>query len=525
MVKYLLKRLLHGFLSLIAVTGIIMVLVYSLTDRTQIFNGDAQYTKTSLNERTSYMYKKWEEYGYLDYITYDDYLNQQVNEGKMTLEEANAVRTIGADKSGSNDSPAVAASIKSFEDYYTGKGYTVVRESTQYKPGTKQVLTKAILFVYKEKFVLTRLWSYFTGLFSVDNIYNASGIPDSERGLSFTWFDPAYNEPGTTTTFSPALMGNGTTYKYLFYFDNNFPFIHQNIIKIKLGTSYSVNAGVDIWETMTKTQGSMDYETVIFPTGVVEESAIDVHSATYVANSQQYYSALFNDDYTNTTYRLSGMSRMGYSFAIGIFAVILSYLLGIPLGVVMARHKEKAADKILTAYVIFIMAVPSLAYIFIFKGIGYSMGLPTTFDVTGGWLYYILPIVSLALPSVAGLMKWLRRYMIDQQNSDYVKFARSSGLSEGEIFRKHILKNAIIPIVHGIPGSVLGAITGAIITESVYVVPGIGKVLTDAIKVYDNGVIVGVAFFYAFLSIISIILGDIMMALVDPRISFSDGGR
>ena len=132
-----------------------------------------------------------------------------------------------------------------------------------------------------------------------------------------------------------------------------------------------------------------------------------------------------------------------------------------------------------------------------------------------------MPIISLALPSVASLMKWLRRYMIDQMNSDYVKFARSGGLSEGEIFSKHILKNAIIPIVHGIPGSVLGALVGAIITERVYVVPGAGNLLTEAINKYDNGVIVGVTLFYALLSITAIILGDILMSLVDPRISFT----
>ena len=115
--------------------------------------------------------------------------------------------------------------------------------------------------------------------------------------------------------------------------------------------------------------------------------------------------------------------------------------------------------------------------------------------------------------------------MIDQMNSDYVKFARSGGLTENEIFSKHILKNASIPIVHGIPASVLYAMTGAIITERVYVVPGAGNLLTTAINQYDNGVIVGVTLFYALLSVISIILGDILMATVDPRISFTTKAR
>ena len=216
------------------------------------------------------------------------------------------------------------------------------------------------------------------------------------------------------------------------------------------------------------------------------------------------------------------MSKMGYSFVIGIIAVILSYLIAVPMGIGMALKKDKLLDKLGTFYIVFITAVPSLAYIFMFKAIGNAAGLPTTFDMLAPtWLMYVLPIISLSLPSIASTMKWLRRYMIDQMNSDYVKFARSGGLSEGEIFRKHILKNAIIPIVHGLPGSVLFAMTGAIITERVYVVPGAGNLLTTAINKYDNGVIVGVALFYAILTVASVIIGDVLMAAMDPRISFT----
>jgi len=211
---------------------------------------------------------------------------------------------------------------------------------------------------------------------------------------------------------------------------------------------------------------------------------------------------------------------------IGIISVILAYMLALPLGVLMALKKDKFIDKLGTFYIVFIMAVPSLGYIFIFRAIGSKLGFPTTFNIEDPTtLMYVLPIISLALPSIANLMKWLRRYMIDQMNSDYVKFARSGGLSEGEIFTKHILKNAIIPVVHGIPGSVLGALTGAIITERVYVVPGVGNMLTRAINAYDNGVIVGMVLFYAILTVTSIILGDVLMSIMDPRISFTTKAR
>ena len=118
--------------------------------------------------------------------------------------------------------------------------------------------------------------------------------------------------------------------------------------------------------------------------------------------------------------------------------------------------------------------------------------------------------------------------MIDQMNSDYVKFARAEGLSEQEIYRVHISRNAMIPLVHGIPGSILGCLVGAIITERVYGVPGVGNLLTTALNQHDNGIIVACTVFYTTLSIISLILGDLLLAKYDPRISLSSergGGR
>ena len=262
----------------------------------------------------------------------------------------------------------------------------------------------------------------------------------------------------------------------------------------------------------------------------MEESADNLHTATYMQGSREsslLYADRYEDDYTNVATYKTGKSKVGYSFVIGLIAVIMSYLIGVPLGILMARKKDRLVDKIGTLYIVFIIAVPSLALYFpVQRRSAGSFGLPTTFDMESpSRLMYILPIVSLALPSIANLMKWIRRYMIDQMNSDYVKFARSGGLTEGEIFTRHILKNAAIPIIQGIPAAVLGALTGAIITERVYVVPGIGNLLTEAINKYDNGVIVGGTLFYAILTVTSLILGDVLMAMVDPRISFSTKDR
>ncbi len=522
MVKYLFKRLLHGLISVLIVVAIVMLLIYSLMNRDLIFAMDTVYSKQQNNAKVTYRYSQWERFGYLDYVTYADYINELHAKGEIDADTRDAALKIA--KKAKNDKDVAAEYAAKFREYYESQGYEVIRMDAVMKKKKYATGGKEIFFATKDKPLIGRLGKYLAHIVTVDNIHNVKEDIE-DRGLSFVWRDPAYGG----TKFSPAIMGNGTTHKYLLYTDDKFPFIHQNLITISLGMSYTVNMGVDVFDTMTKSQGSYVQREVYYPSGVVEVTADDLHSATYMAGSrdisemnQRYYV----DDYTNVTTFKTGLSKLGYSFIIGIIATILAYLIGVPVGIVMARRKDKLFDHIGTIYIVFIIAVPSLAYIFLVKAIGYSAGLPTTFDLeSSSKLMYLLPIVSLSLPSIASLMRWLRRYMIDQMNSDYVKFARSGGLSENEIFTKHILKNAIIPIVHGIPGSILFAMTGAIITERVYVVPGAGNLLTTAINQYDNSVIVGVTMFYALLSVISVILGDILMSIVDPRISFTSKAR
>ena len=522
MAKYLLKRILHAILSVIAVVMIVMILIYSLMNRQLIFSSDPVYAKTTNNAKQTYMLRKWEEYGYLDYVTYADYLQMLTDSGE--IDEDTRAKVVNFARKAGSDSEEVQVYIDKFNDYYTKKGYTVnrldaVTAGKKLANGGQQQY-----YAYKDKSLVSRLVTYFTSIISVDNVHYVEEDLEN-RGITFTTHDPVYGGE----KFSPAIMGNGTRYKYLLYCNDKFPWIHQNLVTINLGKSYSVNMGIDVFTTMITSQGSYVNSVITYPSGLTEESADDLHMATYAADSLDssiVFTSRYTDHYTNVPTVKGGMSKMGYSFSIGICAVVISYLLGVPLGILMARKKDKLVDKLGTIYIIFIIAVPSLAYIFLFKAIGYKMGLPTVFNVdSSSKLMYVLPVVSLSLPSIASLMKWLRRYMIDQMNSDYVKFARSGGLSESEIFSKHILKNAIIPIVHGIPGSILGALTGAIITERVYVVPGAGNLLTQAINKYDNSVIVGVTLYYAILSVTSLILGDILMSMVDPRISFSSKAR
>lgn len=358
------------------------------------------------------------------------------------------------------------------------------------------------------------------------------------KGISLIWDE--YSN-------MPALVGNGTSHKYLIYFDDQFPFIHQNIIHINIGSDLNNSSVYDQMfknrQAATSTESYIRRD-LVYPAylnmdeserpsnAIAKQTPYDFHTLTYVYGSSSYSEEAgsdfvnFGGRYSYATFYTPGMTRVGYSFTIGIFATLIAYVLGIPLGILMARKKDTWVDKLGTAYIVFLIAVPSLSYLYMFRSLGGDLlHLPTSLTSGGPEiLLYLLPIFSLALPSIAGEMKWTRRYMIDQMNSDYAKFAKSQGLSDGQIFTKHIAKNAIIPIVHGIPGAIIGCISGSLITEKIYSIPGTGKMLTEAINKSDNGIILGLTFLFSFLSIVALILGDILMAVVDPRIQFSSGG-
>lgn len=508
MARYVLRRLLGGLLAVLAATVIVMSMVYGLLDRNLIFADDPVFSRQRHNALQVYKMQQWENFGYVELVTFGEYAPG------ASLGDTPA-----------RDSAETKALVADFTREYTEKGYTVTRLEAVYKAGTRRYQDggEPRLFAHRDVPLGKRIGAFLSNLVTVDHIHAVEGIEEDARGLTFTLYDPAYGGE----KFSPAVLGNGTYHRYLLYFDGQFPFLHQNFLTLQLGKSYSVNTGVDVVQTLTAPQGSYAYREVVYPTGLTERSADQVHSAVYVAGSLQSggesVQLRFNSDYTGVTTYKNGLSRLGYSFVIGLLAAVLSYLIAIPTATAMALKKEGLLDRAGTAFIVFIIAVPSLGYIFLFKAIGGALGLPVTFDMENPDLrQYVLPVVSLALPGAAGLMKWHRRYMVDQLRGEYVRFARAGGFSSWQVLWQHVVRNAAIPIVHGIPGNVLGALVGAIITERVYVVPGAGNLLTRAINQYDNGVIVGLTAFYASLGVLSVILGDLLMAAVDPRIRLAE---
>lgn len=212
--------------------------------------------------------------------------------------------------------------------------------------------------------------------------------------------------------------------------------------------------------------------------------------------------------------------KMPHSFKIGIIAVVVELFLGYPMGIMMAKHKEGWFDKLGNAYIISIDAIPGVAYYFIWMSIFMGLGFTIRYD-SSNFASYLAPALTLGFTGMAGIALWVRRFMLDEFNSDYVKFARSKGLSENRIMFTHVLRNAIVPLVRSIPSAILGALLGTFYIEQIYQIPGLGNLLILANDTKDFWALQGVVVISAVISIISYLLGDLVTAMVDPRVSFS----
>ncbi len=216
--------------------------------------------------------------------------------------------------------------------------------------------------------------------------------------------------------------------------------------------------------------------------------------------------------------------KIPISLTLGGISLILSLTFGIPLGTLMARGKGKFWDKFGTVFIVLIQAVPAAVYYLFIQVFGNQLlGVSMLFkrDDFSTW---ILPIISMSLGNTAYYAMWLRRYMVDESNKDYVKLAVAKGVSSKKIMLGHIFRNAFVPMIQYIPSSFLNTIVGSIYVESLYSVPGMGGLLVDVVKRQDNTMVQAIVILFATVGIFGLILGDILMTIIDPRISFNKKG-
>ncbi len=228
--------------------------------------------------------------------------------------------------------------------------------------------------------------------------------------------------------------------------------------------------------------------------------------------------------------------KIPISLKLGLISLLISLSVGLPLGILMARSTRtrfKIGDKLGTVFIVLVESMPSAVYHILIQFAGSQtfigktvLGLPMLFDAANP-KSYILPLISLSIGNIAYYAMWLRRYMVDEANKDYIRLARAKGVPGGKISRRHVFRNAFVPLVQYIPNSILFTLMGSLYVESLYSIPGMGGLLVTAIKRQDNTLVQALVLIYAVISILGLLFGDILMGIVDPRISFAkkEGSR
>ena len=229
------------------------------------------------------------------------------------------------------------------------------------------------------------------------------------------------------------------------------------------------------------------------------------------------------------------VDRMGVSFAVAIIATVFEFLIAIPLGITAATHQYSLRDYIVTIFVMIGISLPAFFFGQVLKNLlAMKLGwfppaglVDATKSLTGTallgdyFMHMFIPILTVVILSIGGRMRMTRTNMLEVLNSDYIRTARAKGLKESKVIYKHAFRNTMIPLVTSLAGLLPSLFSGAIITEQVFDLPGIGNVAFKAMMQGDIPFIMGYNMFLALLSVLGVLLADLMYAVVDPRVKLS----
>ena len=225
--------------------------------------------------------------------------------------------------------------------------------------------------------------------------------------------------------------------------------------------------------------------------------------------------------------------HMGISFAIALIATIFEFMIAIPLGITAATHQYSLRDYVVTILVMIGISLPSFFFGQMLKDVlALKLGwfpasglIDATASYTGIELlldyarHMFIPILTIVILSIGARMRMTRTNMLEVMNSDYIRTARAKGLKESAVINKHAFRNTLIPLVTSLAGLLPSLFSGAIITEQVFDLPGIGNIALDAMNRGDIPFIMGYNMFLALLSVLGVLLADLMYGLVDPRVN------
>ena len=216
------------------------------------------------------------------------------------------------------------------------------------------------------------------------------------------------------------------------------------------------------------------------------------------------------------------MESLPYTIRLAVMAALFAWLMGLVTGVIAAVKKNNIIDRLFMGISLLGVSMPIfmtslvLQYIFSFK----LEILPMTED--GTFLSMILPSIALGWNSAGSIARMTRSSLIEVMQADYIDTARAKGLLRGAVIIKHALKNSLLPVVTMMALQLSSMLSGAVITESVFAIPGIGRLATTAIQNRDMPVLQGTVLFTTVIVIAGNLLADLLYSVLDPRIRKGD---
>jgi oligopeptide transport system permease protein len=214
------------------------------------------------------------------------------------------------------------------------------------------------------------------------------------------------------------------------------------------------------------------------------------------------------------------MDGLPTTASLGALAALVAILIGVPLGVIAATRQNSAVDYTALAFGTVFASVPSFVLGFVLIIV---FALTLHLVPTSGWgkpIQYVLPVLTLGLNQAALLTRITRASVLDVSRQDYIRTARSKGLREFLLIRRHLLKNALIPVVTVIGPILAFLIVGSLIVETIFSVPGIGRLLVQGISQRDYSLIMGTTLIYAFVIAVLNLVVDVLYGFIDPRITY-----
>ncbi len=213
------------------------------------------------------------------------------------------------------------------------------------------------------------------------------------------------------------------------------------------------------------------------------------------------------------------------SIRVGLQAMIIGSLIGLLLGILAALHHNSWIDTLLSVMAIVGVSVPSYVFALLLAFfVGFKLNLaPILYNASNQARSLILPTIALSMFPIANISRFTRSEMIDVLNSEYVLLVKAKGIRERGLVLRHALRNTLIPIVTIMGPLLVNLLTGSMVVEKVFAIPGIGLMMTQAIQNNDYNVVIAIAFVYSALYITMMLIVDILYGIIDPRIRVAKG--